>query len=564
MIFASLSEQNASSVFNLGTLQHRECSQNQTCQSCNSFSKMVQCFLGFPEFPLFCKDLLRDLKESKSFTDVTLVGDDNIPVEAHKIVLSAHSNVFKEAVRALECDKLLIQCNGFMNKDINSLLDFMYLGETAREFKDAHVLFRIGKFLQIKHLSDECEVDQNILNKEFSIEALEVIRDDKIKSEDTFDEINTPEEYDHGQEEDTDSRMGAKIIYKTIDKDKTLTENSAEDPLQDEIETVMKFYNSEKETLNKVQDTNDKSHRMIEKSKKSLKETPKVKNEFFTNTMRSERTVVNLYNSVMESFNKVDSSKEWKSIEDTPEDELEANLCKFFLCLVKSDGSPYNSACIMTYYNSIVRYLRHSRFIRIKHNPKFDSVYETVKRRCRENEEAGMGAGINKISAFRKEDIKQAFDRGCFGRNSPEALVSVVVFNLTVHLGCDSNSDLKKLVNSDFTFGPMNQSGYPEFIQLGDCRVSWDSESSEVCPVTNIAIYQSKKTQLQQAPGMPFLLNPDLNSNAKNWFQDSAMGRNTVQSLFRTTLQKSGVIITDQKISVTSGKLSRHISFKDL
>ena len=218
----------------------------------------------------------------------------------------------------------------------------------------------------------------------------------------------------------------------------------------------------------------------------------------------------------------------------------------------------------MTYYQSIARYLRNARSISIKES-KFSSVYETVKLRCRQIEEEGnLAAGNNEVSAFRIEDIKKAFDKGCFGRNSPEALVAVVTFNLTVHLGCDSTKALKRLVNSDFTFGPLNQSGYPEYIQLYDCRVSWSAESAEFCPVTNIVFYQSKKTLLQQAPGMPFLLIPELNKNAENWYQDNAMGRNTVQSLFRKTMEKAGVDITDQRISIKSGKRSRHISFKEL
>ena len=458
---------------------------------------MVQCFLGFPEFPSFCKDLIRNLHYSKNFADVTLVGDDNIPVKAHKIVLSAHSNVFREAINAVNCDELVIQCNGFMVNEIKSLLDFMYHGETLREFKNAHILFRIGKFLQIKHLSDECEIDQNVLNKEFSIEAIEVIRDNKIKSEDTFEEIYTQEESFDENEEETESRMEAKIVYKASQNkevEKTNNENTLDSLPEEETEN-----------------TKDQSHVEMKKTEVSpepLDEMKKIKDEYFhsTNTRRAERTVVNLYNSVMESFNKVDSSKEWKFIDDTPEDELPTNLCKFFMCLVKSDGTPYNSNAVRQYLTNIARYLNSTRSIRIKDNKKYDSVIETVKRRCKEIEEVGLVPGINKSTAFRKEDIKQAFDKGCFGKDSPEALVSVVIFNLTVHLGFSSSADIKKLVNSDFIFGPLNDFGYPDYIQLRDNKVSWSAESSEVCPVTNIAFYQDMKTQLQLAPGMPFLL----------------------------------------------------------
>ena len=225
------------------------------------------------------------------------------------------------------------------------------------------------------------------------------------------------------------------------------------------------------------------------------------------------------------------------------------------MCLVRSDGTPYNSNAVRQYLTNICRYLNSTRSIRIKDNKKYDSVIETVKRRCKEIEEVGLVPGINKSTPFRKEYIKQAFDKGCFGKDSPEALVSVVTFNLTVHLGFSSSADIKKLVNSDFTFGPLNDFGYPEYIQLRDNKISMPAESSEVCPVRNIAFYQSKKTQLQRAPGMPFLLLPEINKNAKNWFQDNAMGKSNIESLFRKKFEQFGVDIQDQKISLSSGKL---------
>ena len=516
---------------------------------------MVQCFLGSPEFPSFCKDLIGNLYVSKSFADISLVGDDNIPVEAHKIVLSAHSNVFREAIFALKCDKIVIQCNGFLNKDINSLLEFMYQGETAREFKDAHVLFRIGKFLQIKHLSDECDIDQDILNKQFSIEAVEVVTDEKIKPEGSFTDPQSQDTL-HESEEDAESHMEARIIY-------IANENHTKDQTQ-----LVEKIHKEAPIVEKL------NFETLESSSDPIKivKTETFNDGYFRDssapqgTRRSEQSVVNLYNSVMKSFDKVDPSKEWKSIDETPEDELPTNLSKFFSCLVKPDGTPYTSSCIITYYHSIARYLRSTRSIHMKNDDKFDSVSEAVKHQCKESTEVGLAPGAFSASAFRKEDINQAFDRGCFGRNSPEALVSVVAFDLTIQFGCDNTNDLKKLVNSDFIFGPLNQSGFPEYIQLSDYRVRHDTGSPERCPVMNISIYQSKKTADQSAPGMPFILNPELNTNSKNWFQNCAMGRNSLRSLFRRTLEKAGVDISDQRIRVSSGKLSRarQISLKGL
>ena len=42
------------------------------------------------------------------------------------------------------------------------------------------------------------------------------------------------------------------------------------------------------------------------------------------------------------------------------------------------------------------------------------------------------------------------------------------------------------------------------------------------------------------------------------------MGKNSIMSLFRRKFEKYGVDITDQRITISSGKKSRNISFKDL
>ena len=107
---------------------------------------MVKCLIEFSEFHIFCKDILKDLRANNHFTDVTLVGDDNIPVKAHKIVLCAHSNVLKEAILSLGYDKIVLQCKGFKSQDMKSLLDFIYLGEVSSGYKDASILFKLGKF----------------------------------------------------------------------------------------------------------------------------------------------------------------------------------------------------------------------------------------------------------------------------------------------------------------------------------------------------------------------------------------------------------------------------------
>ena len=69
-----------------------------------------------------------------SFTDVTLVSDDKIPFQAHKCVLSACSPVLKNLLLNNPHSHPLIYLRGVKQEELQSILQFMYLGE-ARFYK---------------------------------------------------------------------------------------------------------------------------------------------------------------------------------------------------------------------------------------------------------------------------------------------------------------------------------------------------------------------------------------------------------------------------------------------
>ena len=97
-----------------------------------SLARMVaKCHLGFDGFDSFLIKALRKIFESNAFPDVTLVGDDNIPIEAHKIILSAHSSVFENAFTDNQSIPIL-HCKGFNYQDLHSLMQYMYLGHSAQ------------------------------------------------------------------------------------------------------------------------------------------------------------------------------------------------------------------------------------------------------------------------------------------------------------------------------------------------------------------------------------------------------------------------------------------------
>ena len=519
---------------------------------------MVKCLIEFSEFPLFCKDILKELRSSKYFADVTLVGDDNIPVKAHKIVLCAHSSVLKESILSLDYDKLVLQCRGFKSQDIQSLLDFIYLGEVSSGYKDANVLFKLGKFLKIRHLGDECDLSLEDLDNKFQIEAIEVLGEEEDIVKEECIETETESKINEKVEYCADS--SAKIVYKAKGHETT---NQLEEKQEIYDTFCIDDQSSSKEKEQKERKINVKNFEMdfdtyLGKSK---------------NTKKSETTIVRLYNSVMEGFSKVDPSKKWKPIDETTdEEELNTNLCKFFMCLVKPDGTPYNSSSKKSYLAAIKRYLIQTKNISLDRVGRFKELHEIVWSHRDESE-----VNTEEVSAIREDDINKCFSAGTMGQSNPRALLTLVLYNLMVDFGCTSAHEVHDLLNSDFIYGPLNQSREPEYIQLSDRvlnlrkrRTSNKSGRIELnsgvllhgtSPVRNILLYQSRKTSKQLESDHPFLLNP-ARFNQKivirqDWFENLRLGINSIFPMFKKAFLEAGVDLSGRKITLTSAKKSR-------
>ena len=99
------------------------------------------------------KEMLRNMKTDDTFTDVTLVCDDGRKIRAHKVVLGASSSVMKKMLT--NTDTSSIDLEGMAFEEINSILQFIYLGEATlfqermQEFLDA------AQKLKVKELCRE-------------------------------------------------------------------------------------------------------------------------------------------------------------------------------------------------------------------------------------------------------------------------------------------------------------------------------------------------------------------------------------------------------------------------
>ena len=130
---------------------------------------VAKCYLEFDGFDSFLTKALKKIFEANAFPDVTLVGDDNLPIEAHRIILSAHSSVLENAIIECKSAKPTLHCKGFTYPDLHSLLSYLYLGKVSVPFAQASELLKIAKYLKISQLGQECNVTDIELNKMFSV-----------------------------------------------------------------------------------------------------------------------------------------------------------------------------------------------------------------------------------------------------------------------------------------------------------------------------------------------------------------------------------------------------------
>ena len=69
------------------------------------------------------------LRDEKDFFDVTLVTDDEISIEAHKVVLSASSPFFKNILRKSQKSHPLVYLSGVHSRDLQFVMDYVYQGQ---------------------------------------------------------------------------------------------------------------------------------------------------------------------------------------------------------------------------------------------------------------------------------------------------------------------------------------------------------------------------------------------------------------------------------------------------
>ena len=121
------------------------------------YINMEKYCLTWNQFQSNITKALSDLRKDSDFFDVTLVTEDLQHISAHKMTLSASSDLFKTILKRTQSSNPhpLIYLSGVSAKDLNFVLDYIYHGEVELFQNDVHEFLNVAKRLKIEGLIGE-------------------------------------------------------------------------------------------------------------------------------------------------------------------------------------------------------------------------------------------------------------------------------------------------------------------------------------------------------------------------------------------------------------------------
>ena len=106
------------------------------------------------------REALQEMMSTSDFADVTLVTDDKQQIRAHRNILSACSPVFKSIfqIDSINANQV-IYLSGIQHSEMESIMQFIYLGEARFCEERMREFLRVSKNLEIKELSTGIEMN---------------------------------------------------------------------------------------------------------------------------------------------------------------------------------------------------------------------------------------------------------------------------------------------------------------------------------------------------------------------------------------------------------------------
>merc|ERR1712133_106191 len=124
------------------------------------FGKMEKFCLKWNDFHQNASSAFYKLRKDKDFLDVTLVSEDGEHISAHKVVLSASSDFFRDTLKKANHTNPMIYLSGFCSKTLQAVLDYVYNGEVNLFQEEIDQFLESAQKLKIDGLTKKTEEQQ--------------------------------------------------------------------------------------------------------------------------------------------------------------------------------------------------------------------------------------------------------------------------------------------------------------------------------------------------------------------------------------------------------------------
>ena len=156
---------------------------------------MVLTSLFLEDFHSHVSSSFQDLYSMKAFSDVTLVSDDQTQFQAHKSVLSACSPVMKSICLSSPDTHSVIHLTGVEQQVLQSIIEFMYIGEARVNQNYISEFIKISKGLQLEDVENIEQIENDLKHKNVDVVQDNDLYDDHNVKNETNSVINTIDEF---------------------------------------------------------------------------------------------------------------------------------------------------------------------------------------------------------------------------------------------------------------------------------------------------------------------------------------------------------------------------------
>ena len=122
--------------------------------------------LSWNEFDNCASNTFKELLGETDFVDVTLVSDDLKQIKAHKVILSACSPKLKKMLQQNPQQHPIIYLSGVAYNEMQSMINFMYLGQTEVEQDNLNLFMEVAARFDVKGLSQENKYNETVHEKQ--------------------------------------------------------------------------------------------------------------------------------------------------------------------------------------------------------------------------------------------------------------------------------------------------------------------------------------------------------------------------------------------------------------